>query len=176
ETLRTAILADATATPALTTLAADATTWDEMYLAGLEEAGLLQPDGTVPPLRQDPLIISLTATLAAGILVGPAGQAVRTTGSLTDFFAQIHSWYGDKPGTLAPIDGTTANGNPIPAIPTFDQYNLNLTAPTAFEAFRVYVPWIPFEDRGAGLPADFQINGAPAAALGVDPLDLSRFL
>src|SRR5262249_10145463 len=40
----------------------------------------------------------------------------------------------------------------------------------------VYVPWIPFEDRGAGLPPDFQINGAPAAAVGVDPLDLSRFL
>ena len=49
--LRTAILADTTASPALYTLAADKSTWDKMYLASLEESGLLLPDGTAPPIR-----------------------------------------------------------------------------------------------------------------------------
>ena len=41
----------------------------------------------------------------------------------------------------------------------FSDYNLGLSSPTNFEAFNIYVPWVPFEDRGAGLPADYQING-----------------
>ena len=49
--------------------------------------------------------------------------------------------------------------NPIPALPTFDQYNLGLSQPTTFEAFRVYVPWVAFEKRAAGIPADYAISG-----------------
>src|SRR5262249_21777422 len=77
--LRAAILQDSTATPALSTLAADQTTWEQMYLASLEEGGLLLPDGTAPPIRTDPKIISVMATLATGILAGPAGNQVMTT-------------------------------------------------------------------------------------------------
>ncbi len=48
--LRDAIIADPDASPALSTLAADQATWEEMYLASLEETGLLLPDGTTPPV------------------------------------------------------------------------------------------------------------------------------
>src|SRR3546814_8555834 len=48
---------------------------------------------------------------------------------------------------------------PIPALPDPADYDLGLTSPTYFEAFRIFVPWIDFAQRGAGLPADFQING-----------------
>src|SRR5262249_17531103 len=104
DVLRSAILKDATASTALTTLAADQSTWEQMYLASLEETGLLLPDGTAPPIRTDPKIISVMATLATGILAGPVGNQVLTTGSLSDFFDNVRKWYGDKPDLLAPND------------------------------------------------------------------------
>src|SRR5262249_4047012 len=154
--LRAAILKDNTATPALATLAADQTTWENMYLASLEETGLLLPDGTAPPIRTDPQIISVEATLGAGILAGPAGQQILPTGTLSDFFDKIRQWYGNDPTQLAPTDpnaphftsnslgffGLLSDPNSIPALPTFDQYNLGLSLPTTFEAFSVYVPWV----------------------------------
>src|SRR5262249_20921341 len=48
EKLRQGILADATALPALSTLAANRDAWGQLYLASLEEAGLLRPDGQAP--------------------------------------------------------------------------------------------------------------------------------
>src|SRR5207237_2130676 len=102
--LRAAILKDDTAMPALATLAADQTTWENMYLASLEETGLLLPDGTAPPIRTDPKIISIEATLGSGILAAPAGQQVLTTGTLSAFFDKIRQWYGDDPTQLAPGD------------------------------------------------------------------------
>src|SRR5205807_6711958 len=138
EQLRTAILKDATASPSLLTLAADADGWDKLYLAGLEQAGLLRPDDALPPIRQDPLVISLTATLASGILAGPAGRQIITTGNLTDFFDHVRPWYGNDPKLLAPpdpnapkftsdshgINGVLANLNPVPALANFSDYNL----------------------------------------------------
>src|SRR5262249_54360687 len=156
---------------ALAALAADAATWERMYLASLEQTGLLQPDGAVPPLRTDPQIISIEATLASGILAGPAGQQI-LTGTLANFFDKVRTWYGNTPGTLAPIGGAGGftsnslgffgilnNPNPIAQLPTFNQYNLGLSLPTTFQAFNVYVPWVAFEKRASGIPADYGISG-----------------
>jgi hypothetical protein len=49
ESLRTKVLADPTANPALLALAADKDGWSEGFLAALEEAGLLRPDDQAPP-------------------------------------------------------------------------------------------------------------------------------
>ena len=89
--LREGILQDEDASPAILTLAADESAWVELYLAALEEAELLRPEGATPPIRERPKIVSLMATLATGILVGPAGEEVRSTGSLVEFFEQIHT-------------------------------------------------------------------------------------
>ncbi|MFO7898428.1 MAG: CARDB domain-containing protein, partial [Planctomycetota bacterium] len=174
--LREAILADPDASPALVTLAADETTWQQLYLAGLEEAELLLPADDVPPIREHPPIVSLMATLASGIVAGPAGSEVITGGSLVGFFEKVREWYGHDPDQLADVDYIDKHGNPVPELPTFHEFDLGLSRPTHYEAFRVYVPWIPFEDRGAGLPPDFQIPGIPAA--GEDepaPLDFSGY-
>ena len=45
EFLRQSILADPTATPALVVLAQNATSWDNLYLNSLQQAGLLPPGG-----------------------------------------------------------------------------------------------------------------------------------
>src|SRR5262249_50726191 len=50
--LRQAILADTTASTALVLLAADETAWSQLYLAALEEAGLLRPDDQAPAVRE----------------------------------------------------------------------------------------------------------------------------
>jgi hypothetical protein len=177
ETLRQAILADSSATPALLTLAADATHWGQLYLAALEEAGLLRPDGELPPLREHPLIVSTVATLSAGILAGPAGNSIRTTGSLSEFFERVRAWYGHDDNLKAPIEGINSVGNPIPAVPLPAQFDFGASKRTHFEAFRVYAPWIKFEDRGAGVPPEFQISGVDlTGGAPFDPLDLSRYL
>ena len=156
--------------PALLTLAADKDGWRDLYLAALEQAGLLRPEDALPVIRDQQKVISLMATLAAGILVGPAGQEIISTGNLSDFFEHIRTWYGNNPSLLAPVEFydhrverllRTATSRSRPSRRS-TEYNLGLSQPTHFEAFHVYVPWIPFEDRGAGLPADFQINGAAA--------------
>src|SRR3546814_6488196 len=65
---------------------------------------------------------------------------------------------------------------PIPALPDAADYDLGLSNPTYFEAFRIFVPWIDFAQRGAGLPADFQINGPePVDGDPLAQLDFSRF-
>ena len=74
--MRQAIIQDDNASAALLTLSADTQQWGQLYLASLEESGLLLPDGAIGPIRQDPLIVSLMATLSAGILAGPAGEEI----------------------------------------------------------------------------------------------------
>ncbi|MCU0870895.1 MAG: putative Ig domain-containing protein, partial [Pirellulaceae bacterium] len=175
--LREAIISDSDAVPALLTIAADVQAWDQLYLAALEEAGLLQPEGAVPELRENPLITSLMATLASGILYGPAGSAIRSSGDVVEFFEQLRSWYGHDPSLLAPIAGKNPHSNPIAVLPDFAQYDLGLSHPTYFQAFEIYVPWIPFDERGSGLPADFQISGVEPTGDGqFAPLDLSAYL
>ena len=190
EKLREAILADDDASSSLLTLAADQGTWSAMYLASLEDTGLLRPDGDVPPIRENPKIVSLMATLATGILAGPAGEEIVTNGSLSDFFDQVRVWYGHDANLESEIDpdapnftgdslglfGLLQNANATPVFPSFDEYDLGLSNPTQFQAFRVYAPWVAFEDRGAGIPADYQIRGiTPDNETAFFPFNLDEF-
>ena len=169
-TLRTNILASvgtANAAPApLLALVADPTRFVNLELAALEAAGILQPVGGIPPISTEQDIQSLISVITSGILYGPSGSSIRSTGNLIGFFDNLLTLYGSNlsltaqlAGAASPAGGEYDSTVPIPALQTLSQYNLNLTSPTAFEAFNIYVPWIPFEDRGAGLPADYQING-----------------
>ncbi len=164
--LRSAILASDDAPGALLALAADEQVWVDLYLAALEDAELLRPDGETPPIRTQQHIVSLMAVISSGILFGPAGSAVRSDADLVGFFEQVRQLYGHEQFRLAEIEFWDPRESdcyvgevPVPAIPQFEDYDLNLTSPTHFEAFRIYVPWMPFEDRGAGIPPEFQING-----------------
>ena len=187
--MRTAILADPTASPALFTLAANQSTWEDMYLASLEQAGTLLPEGTAPPIRTEQQIVSVVATLAEGVLIGPAGQQVLSDGSLIDFFNDVKTWYGNTPSTLAPtndpppgftsnslsIFGWLPNDNPIPNLPTFDQFNLGTSLPTTFETFNVYSPWVPWEER-SGIPANYAIDDiVPTNTQSFLPLNLEQY-
>ena len=88
--LRSNILADPNATTALVVLAADADTWVQSYLGALEQGGLLRPEAEIPPIRQDQKVVSLLATLATGVLLGPVGDQITTTGNLLSFCEQVH--------------------------------------------------------------------------------------
>jgi len=195
ERLRQAILVDENASSTLLVLAADAQVWGDLYIASIEQAGLLRPEGEAPPVREQAQLVSLLATLAGGILVGPAGSEIRTSGNLVEFFEQVRGWYGHDPDLLAPVEfyslrkdaceGKDIYNLPVPALPDFEQADLGLSQPTHFETFRVYAPWIPFERRGGGLPPEFQIDfttggGLNALIQGGDgsthPLDLSAYL
>ena len=48
---------------------------------------------------------------------------------------------------------------PVPALPEFADYDLGLSKPTHFEPFRIYVPWMPFDERGAGCPPTSRSTG-----------------
>ena len=139
--LRDAILADEQAPAPLLTLAADAATWRQMYLASLEEGGLLRPEDGLPPIRENPKVLSLMAVLAGGILVGPAGREIRSSGSLPEFFDQVRTWYGHQEGRMAEIEYWEQRQNkcgdelkvPVPALPRYEDYDLRLSQPTYFE-------------------------------------------
>lgn len=128
--LRNAILNDASASQGLVILAANADTWVKAYLAALETSGLLRPENQSPPVRQEPLVISLMATLATGILAGPEGDRITTNGDLVSFFEQVRKWYGHN---------STKIGQQLPPNP--QDYDLGLTQDTHFEAFNIYVPF-----------------------------------
>ena len=179
--LRNAILADTQASPALLTIAADEATWLDLYLASLEEGGLLRPESELPPIREQDQVVSLMATLASGILIGPAGSEIRAAGNLTEFFEQVRIWYGHEP-QLAEIEKYEPRCffsalQPVPALPSFEDYDLGLSSPTHFETLRVYVPWLEWNQRAAGLPPEFQINGPfePVDGDEFHPLDLSGY-
>ncbi|WP_048324300.1 CARDB domain-containing protein, partial [Crocosphaera watsonii] len=128
--LRQAILNDADASQGLAVLAANEQQWIQGYLASLEMAGLLRPEDTAPPVREEPLVLSLMATLATGILAGPVGNQIITNDNLIDFFKQIRQWYGH--------DAELIGQNTAPDL---EPYDLNLTYPTHSEAFDIYVPY-----------------------------------
>src|SRR5207253_11051580 len=104
----------------------DPDAWVNGFLAALEEAGLLRPDDQAPAIRTEPKVVSLLATLASGVLAGPAGSQILTNGDVVDFFTHLRSWYGSS-ATL-PDD-------------------LQLSHPTHTERFNVYVP---FDDNHGG--------------------------
>ncbi|MBS0640237.1 MAG: putative Ig domain-containing protein, partial [Proteobacteria bacterium] len=168
---------------ALVAIAGDEQTFIDLQLAALEQAGILRPAGAVPPIQTRQDIQSLMSVLASGILFGPAGSAIRSTGDLLTFFDTLRQLYGNQDDRLAEIEFWDQRSSdcydgevPVPALPTRSQYDLGLSTPTQFETFRIYVPWIPFEKRGAGLPADFQISGVGAVeADALQALDFSRY-
>ncbi len=149
--LREAILEDTEAASALLSIAADEATWQQLYLASLEEAGILRPEDETPPARENPRLLSLMATLSAGILIGPAGSDIRTSGDIGNFFEQIRQWYGHEPESVVELqDVATCGakcGNQAARLtfptewPERSDYDLGLEHATHFEAFRVYVPW-----------------------------------
>src|SRR5262249_20195200 len=94
ERLRLAVLGDPTASPALAAVAADKDKWVKGFLAALQDAGWRRHDDQAPAVHADPKVVSLIATLASGILAGPAGQQIITTGDVADFFAHVRKWYG----------------------------------------------------------------------------------
>lgn len=93
--LRAAILADTDAPTSLAVLAADETQWIAGWLAALESAGFLRPLSEAPPIRENPQVVSLNATLATGILLAKGGENYRTQADLLGFFAKVQQWYGD---------------------------------------------------------------------------------
>ncbi len=154
EQLRQAILNDPTASPSLMVLAADETTWVDLYLTALTQAGILRPADEPPQVAEDPLVDSIEAVLAGGILAGPAGNQIITNGNLPQFFADVIYWYGNDPTQTTPYIGTGTgtgysadSGYPYNAQylfaepPPASAYNLNESQPTHFEAFDVYVPY-----------------------------------
>src|SRR5262249_257761 len=116
--LRTAILADTTAPTALVNLAADQSTWENLYLASLEQAGVLLPAGAPPPVSQDPLTLGVMAPPATGILAGPAGSGIISSGNVSQFFSQLLSWYGNNIEQTAPSPVFNNHDNPIATLPT----------------------------------------------------------
>ncbi len=148
ESLRTAVLADPTANATLINLAADHDGWVNAYLAALEESGMLRPDDQAPPIRQNPKVASLMATLASGILVGALGQQITGSLTLTAFFEQLHTWYGDAPNTIAPLIGFDHRESllcdscdiPVPKTATLADFDLGLSHPTYLESVDVFSP------------------------------------
>ncbi len=142
-TLRSSILADPTASTGLIQLAANATTWTNLYLAALTQAGLLRPVDEPPTVRADPNLVSLTATHSAGILLGPAGKQIVTTGDLNAFFNQVATWYGNNSTLVTPYLTTGYGGDTLKgAVPPASDYNLNESQPTHYEGFNVYVWYV----------------------------------
>ncbi|HCO96831.1 MAG TPA: hypothetical protein DIU00_23310, partial [Phycisphaerales bacterium] len=136
--LREQILADENASSSLMLLAADANGWVSLYLMALEDAGLLRPEDQAPSVREDPLVVSLMATLSTGILAGPAGQEIITDGDLVGFFEKVRQWYGHNDNIIADLDSAYPV---IASLPDPDDYNLGLSSLTHFEAFNIYVPF-----------------------------------
>lgn len=128
--LRESILNDDTASDTLQLLAADEATWTSSYLAALEEAGLLRQSGEAAPIRENPLVISLMATLGTGLLVGAGGESIITDGNLLGFFAQLRSWYGHDENLVG------SEGLPDPT--TLD---LGAAKTTHYQGFDIYVPY-----------------------------------
>ena len=82
------------------TLAADRDAWRDLSWPRSSRPACSGRRTPLPPIRDRPKIVSLMATLAAGILIGPAGKEIVSTGNLADFFERIRTWYGNNPGLL----------------------------------------------------------------------------
>ncbi|PSF25482.1 hypothetical protein C7H19_25245, partial [Aphanothece hegewaldii CCALA 016] len=83
-----------------------------------------------PRVRQDPLVVSLIATLASGVLVGPVGEQILTNGNLVNFFTQIRRWYGHNSDLIGQAE-----------VPDATQYDLQQSKQTHYEAFNIYIPY-----------------------------------
>ncbi|MGB2202392.1 MAG: CARDB domain-containing protein, partial [Pseudooceanicola atlanticus] len=174
--LRDAILADPEAQGALAAIAGDATAWRSGYLAALETAGILRPDGEAPPARERGEVVSLLSTLSMGVLLNEEADAFRTSTDLVAFFAKVREWYGNDDTLLADIarydirsgENVPPLDIPVPALPDADDFALGLTYPTLFQAFNVFSP-LAGEDVVDNIGSDLSTSD-------LSPLDLGRFL
>ncbi|MFN4170881.1 MAG: CARDB domain-containing protein, partial [Pseudorhodobacter sp.] len=177
EALRQAVLADPGAGPALITLAADAEIWRAAWMTALRDAGILRDEGQPPDPRERGLAGSLVSTLAMGVLLGPEGDQIRTTGDLVTFFAKLRDWYGHDPARTAALAGFDIRFDdnippldiPVPALPLAAMFDLGLSNPTLFQAFNVY-------SLLAGADGSLGDVGSALSTGALDPLDLARFL
>ncbi len=178
ERLRQGVLSDADATPALQILASDAATWRDGFLAALEEAGLLRPDGEAPAVRETPRVVSLIAQLSEGLVFGSAGDEIVSEGDLVSFYAAVRDWYGSDEGMTAPIARYDVRqppldpsyAVPVPALPDAADYDLGLSGQTTFAAFNVFAPW-----TGAGA-TDVPDFGSDATSGELAQLELKSYL
>ncbi len=167
----------------LRTLAADAGTWSDAYIAALEQAEIIRPVDQAPPIRMDIEVQSLMSTLATGVLVGPAGDQIVTNGDLVQFFDKVATWYGSDPTHLATVDHYEPRESdcqegeiPVPALPAFADYDQQLSHPTYFETFNIFVPYVGFDQPGASaatvaLPDFASVDATNELTM----LDFSRF-
>jgi hypothetical protein len=115
----------------------DANAWIQSYFGALEQAGILRPVDSTPPIRTQPVVASLLATLATGVLLGRTGQTLVSTGDLIGFFENIRKWYGQDQLSAIPADAEYFS---VP-VPDLSQFDLHLTSPTHTEGINVYVPY-----------------------------------
>ncbi|MES2942355.1 MAG: hypothetical protein V4772_05745, partial [Pseudomonadota bacterium] len=122
-------------------------------LGALEAAGLLRPLDEAPPIRTNPKVVSLNATLASGILLGKGGETYKTQADILGFFNKVQQWYGDTAryagdasAVVAPIDyienRTSADGAvaiPVPKLANPSDYDQNAAQDTHFLSFNVFV-------------------------------------
>ena len=174
--LRDAILNDGDALPALLTLAGDADQWVAAYLAALEDAGILRPEDEAPQIRESAAAVSMVSTLGMGLLIGPAGDQIRTSGDLVEFFAKVREWYGDDPAlevAIARLDLRESQNVPpldipVPELPVFEDYDLGLSNATQFQTYNVFAPWLDGDTLAE--------VGSDASTGDLTPLDLGRYL
>ena len=60
------------------------------------------------------------ATLATGVLGGPAGSGIISGGNVSQFFDQLLNWYGNDTLQTAPAASFNDHGNPIAVLPTVE--------------------------------------------------------
>ncbi len=135
----------------LKTLAADEAQWVQGWLAALEAAGMLRPADEAPPIRDSQAVVSLSTTLASGILLGKGGDEYRTQADIVAFFSKVQQWYGDARYTSGShlaeneyTEGRTGQQgeyveSPVPKMADQAGYDLGTSHKTHFFNFNVYV-------------------------------------
>ncbi len=117
---------------------------------------------------------SLQATLAAGILAGPAGKQIITNGNLTRFLQPgpavvRHDAEHSFPSTSAPAPTRRPPTRAAPIVqanpPPASDFNLNASQPTHYEGFYVYVPYANDYDPGEEDPTRFRRDASGESQL-----------
>jgi subtilase family serine protease len=170
DALRLKILAEPSAPQALVVAAGDPAAFQDFYLQSLVRAGVLRYEDVPPSARITAEFDSNLAVQVAGLLANPdsAEFIANQTDALAAFFEQIRAWSDHDPNAFSG-----------PEIPDGSAYNLQLSHPTRFEAFRIrvkvpddfFAAISPNSGGGANLPKDPALrdflNGPGGTAPGV---------
>ena len=136
-------------TPRWSTSPPTRTAGSNAYLAALEESGMLRPEDQAPPIRQDPKVVSLMATLASGILVGPLGKQITRLDDADRVLradAQVvrrraeHDRAADRLRPSRVAGSATRATSRCRRPPTFADFDLGLSHPTYFQSVNVFSP------------------------------------